>query len=221
MRSGALRLGPCRSQSNALWAVLHGTLACPSICVPGISRATVTPWLSARLTALLVRRAALLAAGACRGRKMRASACLSNRIHVCAQGPLLRVSSGFVTLQQNQLPAVVQFESFNPFKHGHGLVVSPPLICRGLEGPHDAGHYNASAEETGFFCRYGSWNSEYGRFFLKWYSDQLLRHCDRIMGAAADVLHRRWPQQQVSCCTPHTYALSQPQVVQRPAAAPL
>ena len=71
-------------------------------------------------------------------------------------------------------------------------------MCRGLEGPHDAGHYNARAEETGFFNINGSWNSEYGQFFLGWYSDRLLRHCDRIMGAASEVLSRRWPQQQVN-----------------------
>ena len=88
--------------------------------------------------------------------------------------------------------------------HGQGLrtllgckcVQGTVPECRGLEGPHDAGCYNSRADETGFFCDNGSWNSEYGRFFLKWYSDGLLRHCDRIMGAASSVLARRWPPQQ-------------------------
>ena len=69
------------------------------------------------------------------------------------------------------------------------------MHCRGLGGPHDAGHYNATADETGFFGSYGSWNTPYGRFFLSWYSDMLLRHCDRIMGSAAAVVNKRWPQQ--------------------------
>lgn len=38
----------------------------------------------------------------------------------------------------------------------------------GYGGPHDAGSYNSLPDETGFFCRGGSWDSEYGRFFLEW-----------------------------------------------------
>ena len=62
---------------------------------------------------------------------------------------------------------------------------------RGLGGPHDCGHYNAAAWETGFFVSQGgSWDSEYGRFFLSWYSGALLAHADRVLAAAAEVLGR-------------------------------
>ncbi|KAK9827582.1 hypothetical protein WJX81_000559 [Elliptochloris bilobata] len=62
----------------------------------------------------------------------------------------------------------------------------------GLGGPHDCGHYNAAAWETGFFVSQGgSWDSEYGRFFLGWYSGALLAHGDRVLGAAAQALGRR------------------------------
>jgi beta-amylase len=54
-------------------------------------------------------------------------------------------------------------------------------------GPHDAGDYKQFPEETGFFRRDGTWNTEYGRFFLEWYSGMLLDHGDRILAAAESV----------------------------------
>ena len=63
---------------------------------------------------------------------------------------------------------------------------------RGLSGPHDSGNYNSHAWETGFFVSQGgSWDSEYGRFFLSWYSGLLLKHADRLLGAAASALRSR------------------------------
>ncbi|GBG92366.1 hypothetical protein CBR_g55247 [Chara braunii] len=57
----------------------------------------------------------------------------------------------------------------------------------GLGGPHDAGSYNQWPEETGFFQRDGSWKSQYGHFFLQWYSEMLLRHGDLILSSAAGI----------------------------------
>ncbi len=57
----------------------------------------------------------------------------------------------------------------------------------GLGGPHDAGHYNQMPEETGFFRRDGSWQSEYGQFFLEWYSQMLLAHGERVLSAACGI----------------------------------
>eukprot|EP01018_Ginkgo_biloba_P012649 Gb_02987 [translate_table: standard] len=57
----------------------------------------------------------------------------------------------------------------------------------GSDGPGDSGHYNQFPEETGFFRREGTWNAEYGRFFLQWYSEMLLAHGDRILTAAEAV----------------------------------
>ncbi len=66
------------------------------------------------------------------------------------------------------------------------------LNCRGYDGPHDCGNYNSAAWETGFFVSDGgSWNTEYGHFFLSWYSRQLLQHADRVLGAAAAALNKR------------------------------
>lgn len=57
----------------------------------------------------------------------------------------------------------------------------------GRGGPHDAGHYNQFPEETGFFQRGGTWNTDYGQFFLEWYSGKLLDHGDRILAAAKGI----------------------------------
>lgn len=35
----------------------------------------------------------------------------------------------------------------------------------------------------------GSWDSEYGRFFLDWYAGMLERHADAMLAAAAGALH--------------------------------
>lgn len=44
------------------------------------------------------------------------------------------------------------------------------------------GNYNSKPWETGFFVSQGgSWDSEYGRFFLEWYSNNLLRHADKLL----------------------------------------
>ena len=56
----------------------------------------------------------------------------------------------------------------------------------GTSGPHDAGSYNDWPQSTGFFCNQGSFATDYGRFFLEWYSGTLLQHGDRVLEAAAD-----------------------------------
>ena len=57
----------------------------------------------------------------------------------------------------------------------------------GRGGPHDAGEYKQMPDETGFFRHDGTWSTEYGRFFLEWYSGMLLEHGDRVLAAAEAV----------------------------------
>jgi len=57
----------------------------------------------------------------------------------------------------------------------------------GRSGPHDSGQYNNFPEETGFFSREGTWNSEYGKFFLDWYSTKLVEHGERILVSAKGI----------------------------------
>jgi beta-amylase len=57
----------------------------------------------------------------------------------------------------------------------------------GTSGPHDAGSYCQWPHQTGFFHHQGSWTSEYGHFFLQWYTQQLLQHGDNVLREAASV----------------------------------
>ncbi|KAL5990288.1 Beta-amylase 1, chloroplastic [Asimina triloba] len=57
----------------------------------------------------------------------------------------------------------------------------------GNGGPTDAGGYNNWPEDTPFFRREGGWNSEYGDFFLSWYSQMLLDHGERILSSASSI----------------------------------
>lgn len=56
-----------------------------------------------------------------------------------------------------------------------------PLWAR---GPDNAGHYNSKPQDTGFFRDGGDYDSYYGRFFLRWYSQVLLDHGDRVLSLA-------------------------------------
>ncbi|KAF5451589.1 hypothetical protein F2P56_026682 [Juglans regia] len=51
-------------------------------------------------------------------------------------------------------------------------------------GPDNAGSYNSRPHETGFFCDGGDYDGYYGRFFLKWYSQVLVDHGDRVLHLA-------------------------------------
>ncbi|KAE8708793.1 Beta-amylase 1 [Hibiscus syriacus] len=58
----------------------------------------------------------------------------------------------------------------------------------GSTGPTDAGRYNNWPEDTPFFKKEGGgWNSPYGEFFLSWYSQMLLDHCERILSSATSI----------------------------------
>eukprot|EP00160_Parvularia_atlantis_P015484 Unigene4438_Nuclearia_a/m.13560 Unigene4438_Nuclearia_a/g.13560 ORF Unigene4438_Nuclearia_a/g.13560 Unigene4438_Nuclearia_a/m.13560 type:complete len:472 (+) Unigene4438_Nuclearia_a:48-1463(+) len=55
----------------------------------------------------------------------------------------------------------------------------------GNGGPSNAGTYNSRPEDTGFFnSGFDNYASDYGRFFLEWYSGELLKHAERILAQA-------------------------------------
>ena len=74
----------------------------------------------------------------------------------------------------------------------------------GGSGPHDAGGYCNLPAETGFF-RYegGSWDTEYGLFFLSWYSDQLVKHGDEMLATAKSVFGKTGVQLAIKCAGVH------------------
>ena len=47
-------------------------------------------------------------------------------------------------------------------------------------------------QDTGFFCRWdGRWDTPYGHFFLKWYSDALIAHARSLLQAATSIFNAR------------------------------
>lgn len=58
----------------------------------------------------------------------------------------------------------------------------------GLSGPHDAPNYDQDTTIRNFFKdQGGSWETQYGDFFLSWYSDLLIAHGDRLLSSASSI----------------------------------
>jgi len=55
--------------------------------------------------------------------------------------------------------------------------------------PDNAGGYNVQPGKSQFWSdgQYNAWNTEYGRWFIKWYATQLNQHADRVLKAARQV----------------------------------
>ncbi|XP_059657688.1 beta-amylase 3, chloroplastic-like [Cornus florida] len=88
-----------------------------------------------------------------------------------------------------KFPGIGEFQCYDKYMRA-SLEATAEAIGKkdwGISGPHDSGHYKQFPEETGFFQRDGTWNNEYGQFFLGWYSGMLLDHGDRILAAAEGI----------------------------------
>ncbi|OIS99730.1 PREDICTED: beta-amylase 3, chloroplastic-like [Nicotiana attenuata] len=88
-----------------------------------------------------------------------------------------------------RFPGIGEFQNYDKYMRA-SLAASAKAAGKddwGQGGPHDSGNYNQFPEDTGFFQNDGTWNSEYGKFFLEWYSGKLLEHGDRILGAAESI----------------------------------
>ncbi|GAV68812.1 Glyco_hydro_14 domain-containing protein [Cephalotus follicularis] len=69
----------------------------------------------------------------------------------------------------------------------------------GDRGPHNAGCYNSLPSGVPFFEEgQESFLSNYGRFFLEWYSGRLISHADAILAKAADALKNCQVNKQTS-----------------------
>lgn len=62
---------------------------------------------------------------------------------------------------------------------------------RGFDGPQHSGQYNSRPWEAdcSFFHNEGGWKSEYGEFFLSWYSEELAGHMKRMLRVAKFVIN--------------------------------
>ncbi|RWR89726.1 beta-amylase 3, chloroplastic-like protein [Cinnamomum micranthum f. kanehirae] len=88
-----------------------------------------------------------------------------------------------------RFPGIGEFQCYDKYMRA-SLKASAREIGKqewGEGGPHDAGHYNQFPEDTGFFRHDGTWNTEYGKFFMEWYSGKLLEHGDCILAAAEGI----------------------------------
>ncbi|KAL0326642.1 UNVERIFIED_CONTAM: Beta-amylase 3, chloroplastic [Sesamum angustifolium] len=85
-----------------------------------------------------------------------------------------------------RFPGIGEFQCYDKYMRA-SLAAAAKAIGKddwGRGGPHDAGEYNQFPENTGFFERDGTWKGEYGQFFLKWYSEKLLDHGEKILTTA-------------------------------------
>ncbi|RCV43741.1 hypothetical protein SETIT_9G317500v2 [Setaria italica] len=85
-----------------------------------------------------------------------------------------------------RFPGIGEFQCYDKYMRAslEAAAVAAGHEEWGRGGPHDAGEYKQMPEETGFFRRDGTWSTEYGQFFLEWYSGMLLEHGDRVLAAA-------------------------------------
>ncbi|CAM8879402.1 unnamed protein product [Rhodiola kirilowii] len=88
-----------------------------------------------------------------------------------------------------KFPGIGEFQCYDKYMRA-SLQASADAIGKGDwggSGPHDAGNYNQFPDDTGFFRKDGTWTTEYGQFFLEWYSGMLLDHGERILSAAEGI----------------------------------
>ncbi|CAI8589089.1 unnamed protein product [Vicia faba] len=88
-----------------------------------------------------------------------------------------------------KFPGIGEFQCYDKYMRS-SLEASAAAIGKkewGTSGPHDSGQYNQYPEDTGFFKREGTWNTEYGDFFLDWYSSKLVEHGEKILVSAKSV----------------------------------
>ncbi|KAL8141813.1 hypothetical protein V2J09_014845 [Rumex salicifolius] len=88
-----------------------------------------------------------------------------------------------------KFPGIGEFQCYDKYMRAslQAAAVSIGKADWGGSGPHDSGQYNQFPEDTGFFQREGTWDTEYGQFFLGWYSGMLIEHGDKILEAAKGV----------------------------------
>ncbi|KAG6684302.1 hypothetical protein I3842_12G056000 [Carya illinoinensis] len=86
-------------------------------------------------------------------------------------------------------PGIGEFQCYDKYMRTSLQAAAEAIGKRdwGTSGPRDCGQYNQFPEDSGFFRRDGTWNSEYAEFFLEWYSRKLLEHGDRILLTARGI----------------------------------
>ncbi|KAK8965182.1 hypothetical protein KSP40_PGU007302 [Platanthera guangdongensis] len=82
-------------------------------------------------------------------------------------------------------PGIGEFQSYDQYLlKGLGKAAEARGHSSWARVPDNAGSYNSRPHDTGFFRDGGEYDSYYGRFFLKWYSQVLVEHGDRVLSLA-------------------------------------
>ena len=81
--------------------------------------------------------------------------------------------------------------------HAASHAVHRPEWSASGAGPHDEGAYNDAPQASAFHCSNGSWRSDYGSFFLRWYADTLISHGAVVLQEAKEAF-RTVPGVQLS-----------------------
>jgi len=107
---------------------------------------------------------------------------------------------------QWRFPGIGEFQCYD--RRALGALAKAAADANRIEwggaGPHDSGGYNNRPRETGFFTsEHGSWDSEYGEFFLGWYSSELVAHGERMLQTATGVFDGSGATLAIKCAGVH------------------
>ncbi|KAL7128845.1 hypothetical protein ABFS83_13G021400 [Erythranthe nasuta] len=81
-------------------------------------------------------------------------------------------------------PGIGEFQCYDKYLKQDFKAAAANAGHREWDLPDDAGKYNDTPEKTGFFKHDGTYTTEKGIFFLKWYSNKLIEHGDQILDEA-------------------------------------
>ncbi|XP_020232390.1 beta-amylase isoform X1 [Cajanus cajan] len=83
-----------------------------------------------------------------------------------------------------EFPGIGEFQCYDKYLKEDYKTAAARAGHPEWELPDDAGTYNDVPESTGFFKTNGTFVTEKGKFFLTWYSNNLLNHGDQILDEA-------------------------------------
>ncbi|KAI3688481.1 hypothetical protein L2E82_46085 [Cichorium intybus] len=98
-----------------------------------------------------------------------------------------------------QFPGIGAFQCYDKMEDLRSVAWQEGKPDWANKGPPNVGDYNSFPTDVPFFEEGdGNFLSDYGHFFLEWYSDRLLRHADDILGVAANLLGKYQDHEQNS-----------------------
>nr|GMD51022.1 beta-amylase-like isoform X1 [Ipomoea batatas] len=84
-------------------------------------------------------------------------------------------------------PGIGEFQCYDKYMVADWKKANEDAGHGNWEMPGNAGTYNDTPDKTGFFQTNGTYQTDFGKFFLTWYSSKLIIHGDQILGEANKV----------------------------------